>query len=148
MREPEMIFERRIVPRRWRFSDTWPTEGETDVIVPLEVYLAEYAKSENRSVGVSLKSDQDVSVLSDHLESLPVIALSFPTWKDGRAYSQARKLRHLMKYRGVLLAHGDVLRDQLLYMSRVGFDAFYMREDQDLQGSLRAFSLYSAFYQY
>lgn len=144
-----MILDRQIVPRRWQLVEALPAEGSSSLapILPLSAYLS-LAPEAREGVGVSLGNADDLTGVLDHLEALPVIALAFPSWRDGRAYSQARKLRHLHGFRGVILAHGDVLRDQLLYMSRVGFNAFHMRDDQDLQASLRAFALYSAYYQY
>jgi uncharacterized protein (DUF934 family) len=60
-----------------------------------------------------------------------LIAVRFPKFGDGRGYSIARLLRERYGYRGELRAVGDVLRDQLLFMKRSGFDSFSLREDQD-----------------
>jgi len=140
-----MILDKRIVARRYELSDS----ARPGAIVPFATWLELKTKGEELSqVGVSFPNDKDVAALVPHLADLPVIALSFPNYRDGRAYSQARKLSHLFGYRGTLLAVGDVLRDQLLYMSRVGFNAFHLRDDQDPVAALRAFSLFSAFYQY
>jgi uncharacterized protein (DUF934 family) len=142
-----MIHDRRVVPRRWTLSDGGAATPGT--IVPFSRWLELDAAGHDLSeVGAALENDHSPAVLKPYLARLPVVALRFPTWKDGRAYSQARKLRYLWGYRGTILAHGDVLRDQILWMSRVGFDALHLREDQDPLASLAAFSLYSAFYQY
>jgi len=147
--ERVMIKDRQVVPRRWSVVSDAAAPIGPGAIVPLARWLELKASGADVSeVGASIGSDEDPAVLRPHLEELAVIGLSFPTWKDGRAYSQARKLRHFWGYRGVLLAHGDVLRDQILWMSRVGFDALHLRADQDAHASLRAFSLYTAFYQY
>lgn len=142
-----MIKDRQVMPRRWTLTD-----GKTprpDTIVPWRRWLElEAAGVDVSQIGVSLANDERPSVLKPYLDRICAIALHFPAWKDGRAYTQARKLRYLWGYRGVILAHGDVLRDQLLWMSRVGFDAMHMREDQDPVASLQAFSLYTSFYQY
>ena len=58
-----------------------------------------------------------------------VIALDFPAFGDGRAYSSARLLRDRYSYRGELRAVGDVLLEQLHFMNRVGFDAFAIKSD-------------------
>ena len=57
-------------------------------------------------------------------------------------------MRALWGYDGLLLAYGDVQRDQLLNMARCGINGFYMRSEQDLEESLKAFSTYSVTYQY
>jgi len=80
-------------------------------------------------VGVRLASDQHPEALADDTDRLSLIALEFPSFRDGRAYSYARLLRDRFGYTGELRAVGDVLPDQLLYMQRVGFDAFEIDGD-------------------
>jgi uncharacterized protein (DUF934 family) len=80
-------------------------------------------------VGVRLASDQHPEALADDTDQLSLIALEFPSFRDGRAYSYARLLRDRFGYAGELRAVGDVLPDQLLYMQRVGFDAFEIDSD-------------------
>ena len=99
-------------------------------------------------VGVVIYADTDLTPLEPHLDALPFAAVHFERFVDGRGYSHARRLRKLWGYRGPIIAFGDVLRDQILYMSRCGINGFYMREDQDLTASLAAFSLYTEHYQY
>ena len=123
-----------------------PSEGA--LLLGFERWQAERAALAGRDVGVRLPNTLDVTPHGSELAQLPLIACEFPSFADGRAYSQARKLRYLWGFTGVILAHGDVCRDQILWMSRVGFDALHMREDQDPVASLRAFSLYTEFYQY
>ena len=71
----------------------------------------------------------------------------FPTFKDGRAYSQARQLRERYGFRGELRATGDVLRDQFLFLARAGFDAFEVKKDADAAAFGEAIARYSVFYQ-
>jgi len=73
--------------------------------------------------GVVWPNNRDLDDLVPYLDRLAVVALVFPTFRDGRAYSQARLLRERYKYRGELRATGQVLRDQFLFMTRAGFDA-------------------------
>jgi len=98
-------------------------------------------------VTIWLNSNQDVNEIKDDLETLPLVALNFPVFADGRSYSNARELRESLGYKGEIRAIGDVLRDQLYYMSRCGFDAFSMRSDQDLEESLTAFNDFQTGYQ-
>jgi uncharacterized protein (DUF934 family) len=76
-----------------------------------------------------------------------LVALVFPTFKDGRAYSQARQLRERHGFRGELRATGDVLRDQFLFLVRAGFDAFEVKKDADAAAFAAAIARYSVFYQ-
>jgi uncharacterized protein (DUF934 family) len=75
------------------------------------------------------------------------VALVFPTFRDGRAYSQARLLRERHEFRGELRATGQVLRDQLLFLHRAGFDAFEVSKENDTAAFREALQRYSVFYQ-
>jgi uncharacterized protein (DUF934 family) len=76
-----------------------------------------------------------------------MIAVNFPQFADGRGYSIARLLRERYQWRGELRAIGDVLRDQLFYLSSCGFDAFELRAGQDPRAALAAFNDFSDAYQ-
>jgi uncharacterized protein (DUF934 family) len=123
--------------------------AEPGTCIPLAGWLARRAAGQDlRGVGVIANGADDISALEPHLADVPVVALQFPVFSDGRAYSHAYRLRKTWRYPGPIIAFGDVLRDQILYMSRVGINGFYMRADQKLDESLAAFRLYSAYYQY
>jgi uncharacterized protein (DUF934 family) len=102
---------------------------------------------ENIPVGVTLSNDSDVEDLADDLPRLVLVALHFPKWIDGRAYSQAHLLRSRYRYRGEIRATGEVLVDMLPLLQRTGFDAAVLRGDQSLQAAERALSFFPAFYQ-
>ncbi len=94
-----------------------------------------------------LDSHENVADIGEALHDLPLIALNFPAFSDGRAYTNARELREFYEYKGEIRAIGDVLRDQLYYMMRCGFDAFEIRHDQDPESCLKAFSDFQTGYQ-
>jgi uncharacterized protein (DUF934 family) len=75
-------------------------------------------------IGVRIKGDETPAAIVTDLDAIDMIALEFPTFRDGRAYSHARLLRDRYGYRGEIRAVGDVLVEQLAFMLRVGFDAF------------------------
>ena len=77
---------------------------------------------------------------------LPLIALEFPSFRDGRAYSQAYLLRTRLGWQGELRAVGDVLRDQLSHMRQCGFDAFAVREDKSATDALKGLNGISVLY--
>jgi uncharacterized protein (DUF934 family) len=120
-----------------------------DVIVPLSCWLTERGLISTRKgqTGVWLDSHEVPAALQDDLPRLPLIALRFPVFSDGRAYSSARELRQNMGYTGEIRAIGDVLRDQLFYMHRCGFNAFALRDDQDIEVALSAFNDFHEGYQ-
>jgi uncharacterized protein (DUF934 family) len=98
-------------------------------------------------VGVIWPNSRDVDDLEPYLDRVAAVALVFPTFRDGRAYSQARLLRERYHYRGELRATGQVLRDQFVFMLRAGFDAFDVRKDADAEAFAQTVQRYSVFYQ-
>jgi uncharacterized protein (DUF934 family) len=97
--------------------------------------------------GVIWPNNRDVDDLVPHLDRLAVVALVFPTFRDGRAYSQARLLRERFSYRGELRATGQVLRDQFVFMLRAGFDSFEVKKQSDAEAFAQTVKRYSVFYQ-
>lgn len=91
-------------------------------------------------VGVRVASTVDIETCAMQLLDRPLIVLEFPSFGDGRAFTQARVLRERYGYRGELRASGDVRRDQLFYMQRCGFDTFELAPHVDLVDALRAFT--------
>ncbi|SHE93298.1 Uncharacterized conserved protein, DUF934 family [Modicisalibacter ilicicola DSM 19980] len=85
--------------------------------------------------------------LVDQLLRAPLIAIDFPAFTDGRGYTLARLLRERHGYEGEVRAIGDVLIDQLYYMTRCGFDALALRDDQPLEDALRWLKPFSVSYQ-
>ena len=97
--------------------------------------------------GVIWPNNRAVDDLVPYLDRLAAVALVFPTFRDGRAYSQARLLRERHGYDGELRATGQVLRDQFVFMSRAGFDAFEVKKDTDADAFAETMKRYSVFYQ-
>lgn len=100
----------------------------------------------NQSFGVRLQPDDDPALLVPFLDRLGLIEVSFPKYTDGRGYSQAQLLRRRFGYTGELRAVGHVLRDQIFYMNRSGFDA-YETTRADLSSVLEALAEYTEVYQ-
>ncbi len=124
-----------------------PRKG--DIIVSLERWQAEREELLTRAgrLGICLRPDQPPHLIADDLSHLDLVALEFPSFRDGRAYSHARVLRQRYSFRGELRATGEVLRDQLLFMVRCGFDAFEMTEDITMDDWRAALAELSVFYQ-
>jgi uncharacterized protein (DUF934 family) len=97
-----------------------------DVIISLARFQenGDRLLSEGRKVGVRVESHEEVEALAYDLPRLAVVALAFPKFGDGRAYSNARLLRDRYGFAGEVRAVGDVLREQAGFMVRCGFDAF------------------------
>jgi uncharacterized protein (DUF934 family) len=144
------IKDGRIVEDRFvRVLDDAPVPDRSPTLVPAGRFLADSAELMGRTVptGVLWPNDRSVRELAPFLDRLALVALVFPTFRDGRAYSQARVLREQQGFRGELRATGDILRDQFLFLLRAGFDAFEVRKDADALAFAAAISRYSVFYQ-
>lgn len=130
-------------------ADNEPLPAQTPATVSLERWKAERKtlKGRNTPVGVRLRSDQRVDEIAADLQDLPLIALDFPNMNDGRHFTSARLLRERHRYRGEIRATGRVLRDQLFFMARCGFDAFKLPADKDAESALSAFREISVVFQ-
>ena len=113
-------------------QETIPPEGA--VLVDLEQWQIHREQLLQRPdlVGVRLGSAEPPHMIASDLDSLALVALEFPVFRDGRAYSYARLLRERYRFRGEIRAVGDVLLEQLHFMERTGFDAFELESDDPL----------------
>lgn len=148
---PRLIKDGAIVEDRWTLlREATPAElpSEGALIVPLLLWRAERcALGARGDVGVWMKPDEDPDALAEDIARLPLIAVDFPQFTDGRGYSTARLLREKLGFRGELRAIGDILRDQLHYLRQCGFNAFAVRADRDLEDALRGLNVFSDSYQ-
>lgn len=135
--------------RYLRVLDDAPVPDDVPVIVAAARLIADAAELARREAptGVLWPNDRRVAELAPHLDRLTLVALVFPKFKDGRAYSQARQLRERYGFRGELRATGEILRDQFLFLERAGFDAFEVKKDADAVAFLESIRRYSVFYQ-
>ncbi|WP_084417822.1 DUF934 domain-containing protein [Henriciella litoralis] len=144
-----------LIKNRREIDDIWayvPDDADLSpggcITVSLGRFLGEkdLLLARNTEIGVRLDPADDPGELADDLERLALIEVSFPKYTDGRGYSQAQLLRRRLGYEGELRAVGHVLRDQILYMDRSGFDAFET-DRAELPSVIEALEEYSAFYQ-
>lgn len=128
-------------------DESLPDSGA--VLVPFPVWQRErdtlLARTE--PVGVRLKSDESPELIADDLDSIALVALEFPQFRDGRAYTYARMLRERFGFAGEVRAVGDVLMEQLHFMLRTGFNAFEIASDDALREYETAKSEFSIWYQ-
>ena len=119
------------------------------VLIPADRFIADVgaALSRKDKTGVIWPNNRDIDELVPHLDKLAAVALVFPIFRDGRAYSQARLLRERYQYKGELRATGQVLRDQFMFMLRAGFDTFEVKKESDAKAFAEASHRFSVFYQ-
>jgi uncharacterized protein (DUF934 family) len=133
----------------------WPTEPcvthwEGGAFVRLQDWLARADHPELATadgVGVILMSHEDPILLNGHLDGIGLIAIDFPRFSDGRGNSLANLVRTRLNWRKEVRAVGDVAIDQLFFMGRCGFDAFALREGQDVARAVAAFQDFPYVYQ-
>jgi uncharacterized protein (DUF934 family) len=134
-------------PWQWIAADAALTPerlaGGERLLLPLPQWLARRECRDPARTGVWLAPDDSLDALLPRLAELPVIAIHFPVFTDGRGYSLARLLRGRHGYAGELRVVGDVLRDQVYFLHRCGFNAFCPRADQPLDEVLAALRDYS-----
>lgn len=141
-------------------QDNWavvprPAEGESlaipsdqPALIPADLWLAGYEHFTGRpEIGVWFDSHDEPEMLEGRVNELPVIAVNFPKFSDGRGYSIGRLLRERFGYVNELRAIGDVLLDQLQFMKRCGFDAYVLRPDKDITKAQKCLNFFSQGYQ-
>ncbi len=140
----------RIVEDRYlRVADDAAVPERVPVIVTAKRFLANADELIRRdgSLGVSWPNDRRVAELKPWLGHLALVALDFPKFRDGRAYSQARQLRESYGFAGTLRATGDVLRDQFHFLARAGFNSFEVKKPADARVFAEVLARYSVYYQ-
>ncbi|MGY3620643.1 DUF934 domain-containing protein [Bradyrhizobium sp. USDA 10063] len=124
-----------------------PADGA--ILVPAARFLEDPEALLRRpgKVGVVWPNNRDLDDLVPYLDRLAAVALVFPSFRDGRAYSQARLLRERYRFHGELRATGQVLRDQFVFMLRAGFDALDVKKEKDADAFAETVKRYTVFYQ-
>ena len=112
----------------WRHAEQ--DDGEGHVILPLAAWLAlgpEQRKAGSNRLGVLLAPGDKLDAIAADLHGLPLVALAFPAYNDGRSHSKAALLRTRHGYKGEIRAVGDVLADQIPLLLRNGFDTLEVK---------------------
>jgi uncharacterized protein (DUF934 family) len=123
--------------------------GDGALLVSAARFLAdpEALLTRGGKIGVIWPNNRDLDDLLPYLGRVAAVALVFPSFRDGRAYSQARLLHERHGFAGELRATGQVLRDQFMFMLRAGFNAFEVRKESDAEAFASTAKRYSVFYQ-
>lgn len=142
----------KVVKNRKVVEDTWHVVKDDEpaaahAIVSLARWNTEHdALLAAGPVGVVLRSSESPEEIAD-LAKAPLVAVDFPAFTDGRGYTSARLLRSRFGYKGEIRAIGDVMRDEMFLMSRVGIDSFAVKASKDIEKALSAFDDFSVTYQ-
>jgi len=152
---PKLIRDGESVENNWRVIDKETSIENLSVIdtdqliVPISLWLEnkDLFNQHKNNIGIWLDSDENPALLTEDANNFPIIALNFPVFRDGRAYSHAAILRQQLKFEGDLRAIGDVQRDQLSYMLSCGFSSFLAQDEADETLLLKGFHDFSENYQ-
>ena len=147
-----LILDKKIVADGWTYlAEGAPLPATGNLIVPLACWIKERAALANRvgKTGVWLQGSDDPTKLDvvRELAKLPLIAVEFAQFVDGRGYSIGRLLRERYGFRGELRAFGEVIRDTIPYLARCGFNAFVLKQGKSLEDALHTFDDFSDAYQ-
>ena len=121
----------------------------TKILLPMSLWQEQKSalQASGKTLGLWLDSDDDTYELDADALKLPLIALNFPVFMDGRSYSSAAILRERLGFEGELRAIGEILRDQLFYMKKCGINSFEISDSVKLEDALAAFNDFSNNYQ-
>ncbi len=146
----QIIKDGKVIIDEWQLissNDETDASIEPNTIIPLSVFEARKELAGRDDIGVWINNDVDIHTVADSIIKLPVIAIDFPTFMDGRGFSLARLLRERYNYKGEIRATGYVIRDQLCYLKRCGFNAFSFNEDIDLESTVTSLNDLTEAYQ-
>ncbi len=124
------------------------------IIVPLTVFIARKNELASRinanEVGVWIDTHEVLEHLIENqadINALPIIAVHVERFADGRIFSLGTLLRTRYGYKNELRAFGDVLRDQLFFLKRIGFSSFEIRADRSAEDALASLKDFTTPYQ-
>lgn len=152
-----VILDGAVVANQWQLVPQSEQESEITsdslmpgkVILPYKLWrsLRDSLAARKGEIGVWLDSDETADLIGADARDLPLIAIHFPAFADGRGFSAGRLLRERYGFEGELRAVGAFIRDQLTYLRRCGFNAFAYQGGQPLAGLLDSLHDFSDSYQ-
>ena len=144
-------------------GDNSPTPEQVDktkfsnsgnVILPMKVFLKYkiqlQTRLKNKEIGIWIDTHEEIESFIEEIEDInafPIFAIRVGKFADGRIFSIGSQLRTKFKYKNILRAFGDVLRDQLFFLKRTGFDSYLIREDRNANDALNALKDFTLPYQ-
>lgn len=148
---PRIITDGKVANDQWRIvagTESVVPDGSM-MVLPFKLWLQQQTTLASRQdIGVWFDSDeQPTAEMAAALQGLPLVAIRFPVFTDGRGFSIARLLRERFGYTGELRAFGYVLRDQLCFMKRCGFNSFSLQEHADVEAALASLDDFTEHYQ-
>lgn len=149
---PLIIKDGRIVENQWQIASDENTDLLQDhILIPYNTWLSHQDELIERvkegKVGLLLQGEHDIHEHHQGVELFSIIVIEFPVFMDGRGFSVARLLRERYGFTGELRATGGIIRDQLCYLQRCGFNAFDFNEGIDIKAAIHSLNDLSEAYQ-
>ena len=151
---PLLIKDQQLSDNHWQLIDKEQVIDLSSVADSDHIILPFARWQENQpmvlgkeNIGLWLDSDESAEPLASVCHDVPLIAINFPVFSDGRGYSYARTLRDHFAYRGEIRAIGDVLPDQMYFYQRCGFNSFLLRSDVNPETAINCLNDFSLSYQ-
>jgi len=145
----QIIKDKEIVEDNWLHLDDEAELAAGNITVSIARWQEQHETLANHEGGLGLRlvGDDPLEEVVPDLDSFSLIVLTFPAFTDGRCYSFARLLRDRYGYKGEIRAQGDILHDQLFYMTQCGINSFEMANPNRIADALAAFDDFSESYQ-
>jgi uncharacterized protein (DUF934 family) len=147
---PQILKDTQVVSDNWILLDeNADSIPNGDILLSFEQWqnFAEQLSNHSGSIGVWLEGHAEIEQIIEPLLNLPLIAINFPKFADGRGFSAARLIRERYNYSGELRAIGGFIRDQLYLLKRCGFNAFQFSDENELSDTAESLKDFSENYQ-
>jgi uncharacterized protein (DUF934 family) len=147
---PQLLKDKRVIDDAWTLLDTDShslPDGHILLTYSQWQTFSEQLESHSGQIGVVIEGNTEIEDIIEPLLKLPLIAINFPKFADGRGFSLATLLRERYNFNGEIRAVGGFIRDQLYLLSRCGFNAFKFSEDTDLSEVAKSLEDFSETYQ-
>ena len=147
---PQILKDTQVVSDNWILLDeNADSIPNGDILLSFEQWqnFPEQLSNHSGSIGVWLEGHAEIEQIIEPLLNLPLIAINFPKFADGRGFSAARLIRERYNYSGELRAIGGFIRDQLYLLKRCGFNAFQFSDENELSDAAESLKDFSENYQ-
>jgi uncharacterized protein (DUF934 family) len=145
----QIIKDREVVEDSWQHlaDDADIVAGDITVSFARWVEQKDVLAAQKGRLGIRVSGEDNLEDIVADLDKFALVVVLFPAFTDGRGYSKARLLRDRYGYEGEIRAQGDVLHDQLYYMTQCGINSFELANSNRLTEALAAFDDFSENYQ-
>lgn len=145
----KIIKDKQIIEDSWTHIADSDEITNGDITVSLSRWKKEKADLSNHQgdIGIRISPADSVEDIATDLKNVKLVAVEFPAFTDGRAFSHARLLRSRYGFDGEIRAIGNYIPDQVFYLTRVGVNAFQLENPEELKLALSTMDDFTVKYQ-